>query len=83
MLLLAVTIGYGIYWRVRTSGIESRQPSRPCPSVTHRPEQEWPTAISELLAATVLPISLWGLWEFVKALTDFHGPLFMIAGHFC
>jgi small-conductance mechanosensitive channel len=79
MLLLALAIGYGIYGRVRLSNwikaalapLFERIPSA---------GNQWPAAIAELLAATLLPISLWGLWEFVKALTDFHGPLFMIAG---
>jgi small-conductance mechanosensitive channel len=79
MLLLALAIGYGIYGRVRLAHwIKAAL----APLFERIPVagKAWPTAISELLAATLLPISLWGLWEFVKALTDFHGPLFMIAG---
>ena len=44
--------------------------------------QEWLAALSELVAATLVPISLWGLWAFVRALTGFHGPLFVFGGQF-
>ncbi len=79
MLLLAVAIGYGIYGRVQ---LQHRIKQAFAPLFARIPSagQQWPAAISEVVAVTLLPISLWGLWTFVRALTDFHGPLFMIAG---
>jgi small-conductance mechanosensitive channel len=79
MLLLAVAIGYGIYWR---SQLQDRiKQNLAAPSArTQSAGREWPAAIIEVFAVTILPIALWGLWKFVRALTDFRGPLFMVAG---
>jgi len=79
MLLLMVTIGCGIYGRGR---LEHRIKGTFAPPSGRIPSAgpEWPAAISQVVAVTLLPISLWGLWAFVRALTDFQGPLFMIAG---
>ncbi|MGO9451993.1 MAG: mechanosensitive ion channel family protein [Candidatus Binataceae bacterium] len=81
MLLLAVAIGYGIFGRVQLA----RRVMRAFASLSERipyAGQEWLAALSEVVAATLVPISLWGLWAFVRALTGFHGPLFMFGGQF-
>ena len=79
MLLLAVSIGYGIFGRDRLA----RRVKRGLAPLSERMPgagQEWMAALSELVAAALLPISLWGLWAFVRALTGFQGPVFIIVG---
>ncbi|MGO9062514.1 MAG: mechanosensitive ion channel family protein [Candidatus Binataceae bacterium] len=79
MLLLAIAIGYGIFGRVR---LAHRVKLALAPLSERMPGagQEWMAALSELVAASLLPISLWGLWAFVRALTGFQGPLFIVVG---
>jgi small-conductance mechanosensitive channel len=79
MLLLAVAIGYGIFGRVQLA----RRVKRALEPLSERipgAGQEWLAAFSEVVAATLLPISLWGLWALVRALTGFEGPMFMVVG---
>ncbi len=79
MLLLAVTIGYAIFGRAplahRVKGAFA-----PLAERIPRGGREWLAGLSELVTAAVLPSALWGLWAFVRALTGFQGPLFIIVG---
>jgi small-conductance mechanosensitive channel len=76
MLLLAIAIGYGVSGRARLA----RRVKGAFAPISASAGTVWPTALAELVAATLLPISLWALWAFVRALTDFHGPLFILGG---
>jgi potassium efflux system protein len=81
MLLLAALIGYGIYGHVRLA----RRIKRSLAPLSERvadPGRQWVAAFSEVAAAALLPVLLWGLWVFVRALTGFSGPLFLIVGQF-
>lgn len=80
MLLLAITIGYGIRGRRRLT-LWIQRVLAPLSDLIPATEQKWPVAIAELIAVTVLPLSLWALWWFVRALTNFHGPVFIVVGH--
>jgi hypothetical protein len=80
MLLLALTIGYGIRGRAKLR-YRIQQALESLCEQTLAAQQKWPAAIAELIAVTVLPLSLWAFWSLVKALTNFHGPLFILAGN--
>jgi hypothetical protein len=80
MLLLAVTIAYGIRGRAKLRYRIQQALESQCDQ-TLAAQQKRPAAIAELIAVTALPPSLWALWSLVKALTNFQGPLFVIAGN--
>jgi small-conductance mechanosensitive channel len=79
MLLLAVTIGYGIRVRAKLR-LRIQQALAPLSDWMPAALQKWPATMAELIAVSVLPLSLWALWSFVRALTNFHGPLFIFVG---
>ncbi|HUA33537.1 MAG TPA: mechanosensitive ion channel domain-containing protein [Candidatus Binataceae bacterium] len=79
MMLLLVASFYAVFLRSR---LAQRIKSTFTVFYGQLPEAgiKWFTSLSEIVAASLLPFALWLLWELVRALTGFEGPLFLFGG---
>ncbi len=79
MLLLIVASIYAVFLRSR---LAQRIKSGFTSLFGHVPRTggRWLSSVSEIVAASLLPFALWLLWDLVRALTGFQGPLFLFGG---
>jgi potassium efflux system protein len=79
VVLLALAVAYGIFGRAALAR-RFKASLAPLADRIRGGGKEYLAALTDLIAAALLPLLLWWLWRLVKDFTGFEGPLFIILG---